>query len=70
MDRRPSLNALIKETKGKEVPPAARSTSLRLGTPVGAESGREAVLISKEVCTVDGGPPVRLSDLDRHCLKF
>ena len=57
----------LKETKGKAVPPAARSTSLRLGTPVGAKSGKEAVLISKEV---DGGPPVRLSDLDRHCLKF
>ena len=42
----------LKQTKGKEVPPADRSTSLRLGTPVGAESGKKAVLISKEV---DGG---------------
>ena len=42
-------------------------SGLGVGTPVGAESGKEAVLISKEV---DGGPPVRLSDLDRHCLKF
>ena len=61
----------LKETKGKEVPPAARITYFTRAwdacAPVGAESGKKAVLISKEV---DGGPPVRLSDLDRHCLKF